>query len=162
MRGWERTFLGATLLMVCAATSAKAVVSAEIVQQVDAVLADRTPIVYVAIPGDVARAGLSLVRVVVKNVKNPATVPVDVMVSLCSMNRNNRVCKGPVGSFSLFPANQPGTFVLRIPSEVMLDTTGSKDEEMGELALEFRLDSPKRDGISEPVTITIGRLLWAQ
>ena len=76
MRGWERTFLGATLLMVCAATSAKAVVSAEIVQQVDAVLADRTPIVYVAIPGDVARAGLSLVHVVVTNVTNPAAAPV--------------------------------------------------------------------------------------
>ena len=162
MRVWERTFLGATLLIMCAATSAKAVVSAEIVQQVDAVLADRTPIVYVAIPGDVARAGLSLVRVVVTNVKNPAAAPVDVMVSLCSMKRNNQVCRRPIGSFSLFPANQPGTFVLRIPSEVMLDTTGSKDEEMGELALEFRLDSPKRDGISEPVTITIGRLLWAQ
>lgn len=162
MRGWERTFLGATLLMVCAETSDQAVVSAEIVQQVDAVLADRTPIVYVVIPGGVARAGLSLVRVVVTNVKNPAAAPVDVMVSLCSINRNSRVCKGPIGSFSLFPANQPGTFVLRIPSEVMLDTMGSKDEELRELALEFRPDSPKRDGISEPVTITIGRLLWAQ
>ena len=162
MRGWERTFLGAILLLVCAATSAKAVVFAEIVQQVDAVLADRTPIVYVAIPGDVARAGLSLVRVVVTNVKNPAAAPVDVMVSLCSMNRNNRVCTGPTGSFSLFPANQPGTFVLRIPSEVTLDTTGSKNEEMRELALEFRLDSPRHDRTSGPVTITIGRLLWAQ
>lgn len=162
MRGWERTFLGATLLMVCAATSAKAVVSAEIVQQVDAVLADRTPIVYVAIPGDVARAGLSLVHVVVTNVTNPAAAPVAVMVSLCSMNRNSRVCKGPIGSFSLFPANQLGTFVLRIPSEVMLDTRGSKNEEMRELALEFKLDSPKHDRISGLVTITIGSLLWAQ
>ena len=162
MRGWERMFLGATLLMVCAATSAKAVVSAEIVQQVDAVLADRTPIVYVVIPGDVARAGLSLVRVVVTNVTNPAAAPVDVMVSACSMNRNNRVCKGPIGSFSLFPVNQPGTFVLRIPRDAMWDTTGGQNDEMRELTIKFRLDSPKRDGISEPVTITIGRLLWAQ
>ena len=162
MRVWERTFLGATLLMVSAATSAQAVVSAEIVQQVDAVLADRTPIVYVAIPGDVVRAGLSLVRVVVTDVTNPESAPVDVMVSLCSINRNSRVCTGPIGSFSLFPANQPGTFVLRIPSEVTLDTTGSKNEKMRGLALEFRLDSPKHDRTSGPVTITIGRLLWAQ
>jgi hypothetical protein len=162
MRVWERTFLGATLLIVCAATSAEAVVSTEIVQQVDAVLADRTPIVYVAIPGDVARAGLSLVRVVVTNVQNPAAAPVDVMVSLCSMHRNNRVCKGPSGSFSLFPVNQPGTFVLRIPRDAMWDTMGGQNEEMRELALEFKLDSPKHDRISGPVAITIGRLLWAQ
>ncbi len=148
--------------MVCAATSAKAVVAAEISQQVDAVLADRTPIVYVAIPGDVARAGLSLVRVVVTNVTNPAAAPVDVMVSLCSMNRNNQVCTGPIGSFSLFPANQPGTFVLRIPRDAMWNTTGGQNEEMRELALEFRLDSPRHDRISGPVAITIGRLLWAQ
>lgn len=148
--------------MMCAATSAQAVVSAEIVQQVDAVLADRTPIVYVAIPGEVARAGLSLVRVVVTNFTNPEAAPVDVMVSLCSMHRNNRVCKGPIGTFSLFPANQLGTFVLRIPSEITLDTMGSKNEEMREVALEFRLDSPRHDRTLGPVAITIGRLLWAQ
>ena len=148
--------------MVYTATSAKALASAEIVQQVDAVLADRTPIVYVAIPENVARAGLSLVRVVVSNVTSPATASVDVVVSVCSMNRNNRVCKGPIGSFSLFPADQLGTFVLRIPSEVTLDTTGRKNEEMRELALEFRLDSPRHDRTSGPVTITIGQLQWAQ
>jgi hypothetical protein len=148
--------------MLCASALAHAVAGAAVVQQVDVMLADRTPIAYVTIPGEVAQAGAALVRVVVTQIQNPAAVPVDVMVSLCWMQRHFRSCQGPIGSFSLFPSNQSGTFVVRLPREILLDTTGGQHEEKRELALEFRLDRSKHDRPSEPVALTIGRLLWAQ
>ena len=162
MNGWTRTYLGSTLLMLCASALVYAVAGAAVVQQVDVMLADRAPVAYVTIPGEVAQAGAALVRVVVTQIQNPAAVPVDVMVSLCWMQRHSRSCQGPIGSLSLFPPDQPGTFVLRLPREVLRETTGGQHEGRQELALEFRLDFPQRDRTSTPVTLTIGRLLWVQ
>ena len=84
------------------------------------------------------RAGRTLLVIPVVKVRNPKLAPVTISVTaLAGRQLRERI---PAGAFSLFPADQTGTFHLRMPAEAVGAARGLK-----RLTLEIRLASAPDD-----------------
>ena len=84
------------------------------------------------------RAGLTLLAIPVVKVRNPQLAPVTVSVTaLAGRQLRQRV---EIGAFSLFPADQAGTFNLRVPAEAVGASRGVR-----RLTLEIRLKAAPDD-----------------
>jgi hypothetical protein len=127
-------------------------------------LTDHAPRASASVPLAIVRATPPLVTIMVEKIDNPSKVQVDILVSLrwAPVDEASRGAgRTDIGTLSLFPADQPGTFTLRT-SEVFtrLRETGVALEAL-RVSLDVELlaaDSRRRT--PGPVAVVIAEPAW--
>ena len=128
------------------------------------VLTDHGPRTSYAVPPEIVRTAPSLVTITVERIDNPSQAQVDILVSLRWVPADEAPSGGrttPVGTLSLFPADQPGTFMLRTSEGFkQLHETGVRPETL-HVYLDFDLlaSDPHRKA-SAPLAILITEPAW--
>lgn len=109
-------------------------------------LSSGQPAVRVELDGSMLSRGPGHLQFAVSDVQNSALSPVNVVVEAIPPSATGR--RKSVGSFALFPPDQPGSFHLAAPSDLPRDSRGR-------LRLEVRLEQPPARQVDSALRLTI-------
>ena len=129
------------------------------------VLTDHKPRTSYVVPQEMVRAAPPLVTITVERIDNPSQAQVDILVSLRWVpadQASHNTTTTTVGTLSLFPAHQPGTFTLRTSEAFKQLHETDVPLEALRVFLDFDLlpFDPQRKA-SAPLVVVIREPAWA-
>ena len=125
-------------------------------------LTSQQPVASVRVAPNVVAEGRDILEVPVIEVRNPRQTPIEISVYFSSVGKGSpKEGRIEVGSFSLYPADRPGNFLIRATKA--LETLRTKGWEPGsELSLIFEMRPVRENEGWGDVAVTIGEVKWRQ
>jgi len=102
-----------------------------------------------------------VLEVEITKVVNPAATPVTILVSLAD-SKADKVEKEPnsIGNFSLYPADQPGKFLLRATPALRRASTANGTGKSPDMRLVFEMKRIDESRAWTPLEVTISQPKW--
>jgi hypothetical protein len=124
-------------------------------------LSDAHPIVWFAVQPELLKNPPAILEVTVTKVVNPAARAVNVLVYLSPVNEKGELSKArtAVGSFSLYPADHPGKFLLDAADALHTAAEIRMPPDAKGWRLVFDLEQ-KPEQSSAPLEVTIATPNW--
>jgi len=122
-------------------------------------LTDKRPSSSSPVPANVPAEDSKILEVEVTKVVNPELTPVTIFVFLFDSKKDKpEPEQNPIGTFSLFPADRPGKFLLNVAA-ANIGPTGL-DDSQAEMRLLFKMKRVHENKAWTPVEVTIGQPKW--
>jgi len=124
-------------------------------------LTSQQPVASIQVAPNIVTEGRDILEVSVIEVSNPRQTPIEISVYFSpaqkgSTDKEDRIA---VGSFSLYPADRPGNFLIRATKA--LETLRTKGWEPGsELPLVFEMRRVRENEDWADIAVTIGEIKW--
>jgi hypothetical protein len=125
------------------------------------VLTAEKPVGAVPIAASVFDSKAQVLVVEVTKVNNPGGTPVTISVSLASNHKDKTAGKSQaVGNFSLYPADQPGKFLLNAAPALRQLALVNKDAKTNGARLVFEMKKIHEQQAATPIELTIAPPKW--